>query len=104
MLPQYKEKLEEIKHSVIEIAKGLCRANEIILEAMADCNEERFANARGYIRNVGDKTNSIDNNIVKTLALYSPFIKLLVFEEARTSSFVIFKYETNRRRSFASGE
>ncbi len=75
MLPQYKEKLDEIKHSVIEIAKGLCQANEIILDAMEDCNEEKFKNAREFIRNVGDKTTAIDNNIVKTLALYSPEAK-----------------------------
>ena len=75
MLPQYKEKLSEIKGSVIEIAKGLCKANEMILEAMGECDEAKFKEAREYIRNVGDKTTSIDNNIVKTLALYSPEAK-----------------------------
>ncbi len=75
MLPQYKEKLEEIKNSVIDIAKGLCKANAIILEAMQNCDEEKFSKARSYIRNVGDKTTEIDNNIVKTLALYSPEAK-----------------------------
>jgi len=75
MLPQYKEKLDEIKNSVSEIAKGLCRANEQILEAMQECSEEAFSKARENIRNVSSKTTDIDNNIIKTLALYSPEAK-----------------------------
>jgi len=75
MLPQYKEKLDEIKASVIEIANGLHSANSIILEAMKDCDEEKFSHAREHIRNISDKTNAIDNNIVKTLALFSPEAK-----------------------------
>jgi len=75
MLPRYKEKLEEIKGSVIEIAKGLCQANEIILDAMENCDAQQFSNAREYIRNVSNKTTAIDNNIIKTLALYSPEAK-----------------------------
>ena len=75
MLPQYKEKLDEIKTAVSEIATGLCKANRKILEAMDDCNEEEFTSAREHIRNVGSKTTEIDNNIVKTLALYSPEAK-----------------------------
>jgi len=75
MLPQYKEKLEEIKGAVIEIARGILSANELILEAMQECDEEKFTSARSYIRNISDKTTAIDNNIVKTLALFSPEAK-----------------------------
>jgi phosphate transport system protein len=75
MLPQYKDKLEEIKNSVADIAKGLCKSNEIILDAMSECDETKFREAREFIRNVSDKTTAIDNNIVKTLALYSPEAK-----------------------------
>ena len=75
MLPQYKEKLDEIKAAVSEIATGLCKANQKILDAMEECNEEEFTKAREFIRNVGSKTTDIDNNIVKTLALYSPEAK-----------------------------
>ncbi len=75
MLPQYKEKLEEITHSVKELAEGLCKANKMILEAMDECSTKEFSTAREYIRNVGSKTSEIDNNIVKTLALYSPEAK-----------------------------
>ncbi len=75
MLPQYKEKLDEIKAAVSDIATGVCKANKQILEAMDTCNEEEFMSAREYIRNVGSKTTDIDNKIVKTLALYSPEAK-----------------------------
>ncbi len=72
MLPKYKESLDAIKASVKEIATGLCKANFHILEAMKECNEAEFKQAREYIRNVSEKATQIDNDIVKTLALYSP--------------------------------
>jgi len=75
MLPQYKEKLDEIQNSVKEIAEGLLKANELILDAMNECDSETFSNAREYIRNVSNKATAIDNNIVKTLALFSPEAK-----------------------------
>ena len=75
MLPQYKEKLSEIRDSVQEIAQGICTANKVIYEAIQGCDEEQFKSAREYIRNISDKTTAIDNNIVKTLALYSPEAK-----------------------------
>jgi len=75
MLPKYKEKLDEIKNAVLDIARGLSKSNELILEAMEGCDEEIFSNARDFIRNVGEKATSIDNDIVKTLALYSPEAK-----------------------------
>ncbi len=75
MLPQYKEKLDEIQGSVKEIADGLLKANELIVEAMTECDNEAFSNAREYIRNVSNKATAIDNNIVKTLALFSPEAK-----------------------------
>ncbi|SFV49776.1 Phosphate transport system regulatory protein PhoU [hydrothermal vent metagenome] len=75
MLPQYKEKLDEIKKAVSDIATGLCKANTQILESMSECDEEKFTGAREFIRNVSSKTTDIDNKIVKTLALYSPEAK-----------------------------
>lgn len=75
MLPKYKESLDAIKISVKEIATGLCKANAHILKAMGECDEAEFKQAREYIRNVSEKATEIDNNIVKTLALYSPEAK-----------------------------
>jgi len=103
MLPQYKEKLQEIKDSVTEIANGLCKSNEIILDAMVDCNEEKFKEAREFIRNVSDKTTAIDNNIVKTLALYSPEardLRLLVSYLKITNELV---RASSNTRSFIKG-
>jgi len=75
MLPKYKEKLDEIQNSVKEIADGLLKANELILEAMKECDSEAFGHAREHIRNVSNKATAIDNGIVKTLALFSPEAK-----------------------------
>ena len=75
MLPQYKEKLDNIKQSIYDLAKSLLEANTTLLDGMASCDKDKFENSRSYIRNISSKANNIDNEIVKTLALYSPEAK-----------------------------
>jgi len=48
------------------------RANEILIEALTDCDHKKFDESKSNIKNIGKKTNDIDNNIIKVLALYSP--------------------------------
>ena len=72
MLANYEEKLNEIKQSVTDIGNGLVEANQLILEALEGCEQEKFNEAKTYIKNVSQKTNDIDNTIITTLALHSP--------------------------------
>jgi len=75
MLLKYQEKLENTKESVNEIISGLINANKIILEALQDCDREKFENAKLSIKNVSNKTEEIDRSIVTTLALHTPEAK-----------------------------
>ena len=75
MLSNYEEKLSEIKQSITDIGSGLVTANQIILDAIKDCETKKFNDAKYYIKNVSKKTNDIDNNIITTLALHSPEAK-----------------------------
>ncbi|HIP12261.1 MAG TPA: PhoU family transcriptional regulator [Arcobacter sp.] len=72
MLKNYVEKLNEIRQSITDITDGLVKANELIVIALDSCDDKHFNDAKSYIKNIGNKTNSIDNEIVKTLALHSP--------------------------------
>ncbi|MDD2698482.1 MAG: PhoU family transcriptional regulator [Arcobacteraceae bacterium] len=72
MLLKYQEKLETIREQVIEIMSGLISANKMILDALKDCDKEKFENAKLFIKNVSNKTEEIDRGIVTTLALHTP--------------------------------
>ncbi|MEA3499320.1 MAG: PhoU family transcriptional regulator [Campylobacterota bacterium] len=72
MLANYEEKLNEIKQSITDIGTGLVKSNTLILEALKGCEQDKFNEAKIYIKNVSKKTSDIDNNIITTLALHSP--------------------------------
>jgi phosphate transport system protein len=72
MLVNYKEKLDETKKSIKEIGNSLIEANTIITDALKDCKAEKFNDAKLAIKNISNKTNEIDNDIITTLALHSP--------------------------------
>ena len=75
MLPNFKTNLDDIKLKITDIGNGLLQANILILEALTDCDQEKFAQARGHIKNVGSRADEIDNAIIKVLALYTPEAK-----------------------------
>lgn len=72
MLPNFQTNLEDIKNKVVDIGNGLQEANELILSALSDCDENKFTEAKGHIKNISSKTDAIDNAIIKVLALYTP--------------------------------
>ena len=72
MLNNYHEKLDEIKQEIEDIGNELLSSNRLLLQAIDGCNQDVFTNAKSHLKNISKKTNNIDNNIVKTLALHSP--------------------------------
>ena len=72
MVSKFDESLNEIKSKVIAIGEGLIKANTLLLEAITSCDTQKFEEAKSYIKNVSAKTDDIDNNIIKVLALYAP--------------------------------
>ena len=72
MLQSYENKLKKVKDQIREIGNGLLKANELILEALKSCDIKIFDEAKTYIKNVSKKTNDIDNEIMKILALHAP--------------------------------
>jgi len=72
MLATFQTNLNEVKNKITSIGEGLVKANELILEALKDCDTKKFSEAKGYIKNISKKTDEIDNAIIKILALYTP--------------------------------
>jgi len=72
MSVKFEENLTIIKTKVTDIGNGLVKSNELLLEAIQTCDEKKFNEAKSYIKNITSKTDEIDNNIIKVLALYTP--------------------------------
>ncbi len=72
MLPTFRESLDNVKESIYTLGKNLVEANEVILESLKQCDKTKFEDAKKYLKNISNKTNDIDNEIIKILALYSP--------------------------------
>ncbi len=73
MLESYEKALESLNVEIKGIVESILRANENFLDAtLDDCNIEKFNLAKGYLKNLSSKVQSIDNQIIKILALYSP--------------------------------
>jgi len=69
---KFEENLNIIKTRVRDIGDGLVKSNELLLDAIQTCDEEKFNEAKSHIKNITSKTDEIDNNIIKVLALYTP--------------------------------
>jgi phosphate transport system protein len=72
MLATFQTSLNEVKSKITAIGEGLVTANELILDALKDCDTKKFTEAKSYIKNISSKTDDIDNGIIKILALYTP--------------------------------
>ncbi|WP_457745319.1 phosphate signaling complex PhoU family protein [Sulfurimonas sp.] len=75
MLPTFQTNLDEVKEKVTVIGNDLVKSNKLILQALEDCNQSLFDEARNTIRNITPRTDEIDNTIIKILALYTPEAK-----------------------------
>ena len=72
MLSNFQIELEKIKDKVTDIGNGVLEANTLLLSDLEDCEAEKFNTAKNHIKNIGAKTDEIDNDLIKVLALYSP--------------------------------
>ena len=75
MLPTFKTNLDDIRNKITRIGEDLTSSNELILQALQTCDEDKFNEARNYIKNITSKTDEIDNAIIKVLALFTPEAK-----------------------------
>ena len=75
MLQKYEERLGEIKKMLLELGSEISMASEKALSGMESLDIDRFESAKTLLKNIENQANTIDNEIVVTLALFGPEAK-----------------------------
>ena len=75
MLQKYEERLNDIKHMLLNLGSEVTMAGEKALSGMESLDITRFEAARTLLKNVEAEANAIDNEIVVALALFGPEAK-----------------------------
>ena len=72
MLPRYENKLNEIRTQLSRLVASIISANGETLQAFEKDQYELYENARVHLKSIQTDANTIDNEVIKTLALYGP--------------------------------
>ena len=72
MLQNYKEILKKNQKRVLALAEDVLKAYELAYEALKNSDIQKANKARDMLKDSHDKNSKIDNEIIKTLALFSP--------------------------------
>ncbi|MCH9814716.1 MAG: hypothetical protein K0U47_12330 [Epsilonproteobacteria bacterium] len=75
MLQNYKEIMDRSKSQVTVLAEDVYTAFERSCEAFANDDIEKATEAKKMMKDAHNQSNKIDNEIIKTLALFSPEAK-----------------------------
>lgn len=75
MLQKYEERLIEIKRMLIDLGAEISMASEKALCGMESLDISRFDSAKTLLKNIENRANAIDNEIVVALALFGPEAK-----------------------------
>jgi len=75
MLQKYEERLIEIKRMLIDLGSEISMASEKALCGMESLDISRFDSAKTLLKNIENRANAIDNEIVVALALFGPEAK-----------------------------
>jgi len=75
MLQNFNEKMTNVENDIKDLLAGLLEANQMIEKALNDCDDDKFNSAKNSIKNVTNKIDTIDNDIVTALALHQPEAK-----------------------------
>jgi len=72
MLPRYENKLNEIRTQLSALVASIMHANEETLQAFEKNQSDLYESAKLHLRTIQADANKIDNEVIKTLALYGP--------------------------------
>ncbi|EDZ63386.1 putative phosphate transport system regulatory protein PhoU [Sulfurimonas gotlandica GD1] len=77
MSTKYDNKIEEIREIMSNLLTSIVDANTISLEAYKNSNDELYKDVQSRLSNITVQGDIIDNEIIKTFALYGPEAKEL---------------------------
>ncbi|HIP02313.1 MAG TPA: hypothetical protein EYH01_06295 [Campylobacterales bacterium] len=75
MLENYEKILEKSRSRVLELAEDVVRACTLAFDACKEDDLEKATLSRAMLKDAHERNSKIDNEIIKTLALFSPEAK-----------------------------
>ncbi|BBG66177.1 phosphate transport system regulatory protein PhoU [Hydrogenimonas sp.] len=72
MLSSYQEKLLEVNSAMRELAGMIEKAQKTAFDGFKNSDTRKLDEAKEALKGCGSKANEIDNEVIKTLALYGP--------------------------------
>ncbi len=72
MLRNYQEKIKKINTMVEDVAKKVVNAHKIALDSYKSKDIDKFSAVMALIKSIDAEAREIDNEIVKTIALFGP--------------------------------
>lgn len=72
MLQRNEEKLQEVRAKTTEVLDDLLSSQRLVLEALEECDRERYAETKIPLKGINRKVEEIDRLIVLIFARYAP--------------------------------
>ena len=72
MLPKYEQKIKDIQSMIAELMGQVVEANQITLDAYKAHDLAQYDRVKNVLKSIDSEANAIDNEIVKTFALFGP--------------------------------
>lgn len=72
MLPRYEQQISHIQEMLAKLISEVVEAHNTALEAYRVRDIEKFDTVKGILKTIQQEANAIDNEIVKTFALFGP--------------------------------
>jgi len=79
MLTKYAVKIDDIREKISSLLSTILNANELSLTAFEESDDVKFKEVQNLLDKTGQKGDVIDNEIIKTFALFGPEAKELRF-------------------------
>jgi phosphate transport system protein len=72
MLPRYESQIKELQQMISQLMKRIIKASETTLGAYSNHETEKFLDAISELKGLEQEANTIDNEVIKTFALFGP--------------------------------
>lgn len=72
MLPRYESQINELRQMISQILERIVTASEMTLDAFSNHEGEKFTEAVSALKGLEQEANAIDNEVIKTFALFGP--------------------------------
>ncbi len=72
MLPRYENKITEIQEMITALLEKIIVSNQLTLDAYIHNKSEEFDLIKSALKGIQSDANTIDNEIIKTFALFGP--------------------------------